>query len=311
MVYEQRGDIQAANLTNKELIKHVIEALHTTTSRRSSEKFSIQIIKDMLNELETKFYFLKHVEIKEFKYSNENKELVKISPEINNIDPAEIGRFIESIVRVASMNMKNEKAGLYFITELKSKVEEKYLSELKKYGIDLGIIELEQHYLYKQSEREKTLPPKYATKKQEENKEQSKYVSLVKYNWENVGFWKYENNICTIYDKKGNVLEHLPLDKIIKEYVMKMTGFKKLPVEPEQPVEISEKEHEFLKMLYERDMDAETATHLLHITNDELGVIIRKLLVNDVLNYIAHDEIMLTKQGVTLLAEQKKQKKNN
>ena len=49
------------------------------------------------------------------------------------------------------------------------------------------------------------------------------YVSLLAYNRNNIGFWKYKNNICTIFDKKGNVLDKLPLDKIIKDYMIKIT----------------------------------------------------------------------------------------
>ena len=90
---------------------------------------------------------------------------------------------------------------------------------------------------------------------------------------------------------------------------MKLTGFEKLPSNTDRYAEINDKEYEFLQMLYSRDMDAETATRLLHISREEMNTIIRKLLVYEVLQYVSYDEIELTETGITILTQKNGSKK--
>ena len=295
------------NITNSDVIKHVLNGIFKTTSRRTSKDFSIVIIRDIIQTLQEKFDFLKGVKLRAYRYSEEDNNIVNIWFDIDTVDSAEIAKAIESIIRVISMNMKNEKAGLYVITELKKHVEDRYVSWLKKNGVDLDLIQLEQHHLYKQEKKKKLLPRSFQGFKSNE-KDRSSYVSLLNYTWDNVGFWEFKDNICIIYDKKGDVLDRMPLDKIIKDYVMEMTGFDELPLKTDKIVEIDEREYEFLQVLYQRDIDAETAMQLLNISKDELNVIIRKLLVYEVLQYISLNEVMLTENAITLLINKSRKK---
>lgn len=51
-------------------------------------------------------------------------------------------------------------------------------------------------------------------------------------------------------------------------------------------------------MLHVRDIDAETATALLHVTEKELNYMIRRLLTLEMLHYISQDEVELTETGI-------------
>lgn len=294
---------QQKNFKNQNLIEQILNALHSTTSRRTSQSYSLNILKDVLHTLSSKYYFTKYIQLNELTYYEEGLGIVKFSPEINNIDPEEIGKFIESLIRVASLNMKNVEAGLYFITELKEQLSERYILLLQKYGTDLNMVELEQQYIFKQNKRKSKLPARYALKQDEENK--PSFVSTVKYKWENVGSWEYKDNICTIYDKKGKKLDSIPLDLIIKDYVLKVTGYENSSKLPKEPEEINEKEYEFIKLLHSKDINSETAMKILDLTEDELYVIVRKLLVNDVLSYVSHDEVKLTDNGIRIIKYKK------
>jgi len=292
-------------ITNTELMKKTLETLYTITTRRTSPKFSQMIINDLLKSLSNKFDFLKGITIKQAHLVEYNKDIVIIQTNLENIQPLVIGKAIESLVRVLSRNMKNDEAVLYFISELKDKIDIKYITKLLDYGVDLDIIQFEQHYLHKQK-KQKTKIKQFNEQFKDEKEDKDNnthYVSLLPYTWENVGYWKYENNICTIFDKKGQILDKLALDKIVKSYMMKMTGFKKLPLQIKKPVELTEKEYHLLKMLYSKDIDAATAMHYLKVTKDELNVFIRKLLIHEALQYVAHDEVMLTEKGIKLASE--------
>ena len=301
-----KDEERATALTNSDLIKNVITALYKTASRRTSSAFAVMIMNDILKTLRQKYEyeFLEDVVVQSSEHVDA-ENVVLISSDLNKIDPLLIGKAIESIVRVVNTNLKDVKAGLYFITELKNQMDSRCMSEIKKFGVDLDLIQIEQHYLYSQEKMKESVPNSYH-KLESQRKNRDSYVSILRYNLENIAFWRYENNICTLYNKKGEVLDRLPLDKIVKEYIVKVKGFEK-PSSPSNPtdklVEINEKEYEFLRLLHSRDMDVETAVALLHISKDGLNTIIKKLLANEVLQYISWDEVSLTDAAIALLKE--------
>ena len=73
-------------------------------------------------------------------------------------------------------------------------------------------MQIEQHYLYRSREQKKARQGKNARPYD---------VSLLSYTWKNVSSWKYDpsKRICVLYDKNGNVLDHLDLNLIVKNYI--------------------------------------------------------------------------------------------
>lgn len=291
--------------TNSEVLKHILTGLYTIISRRTSRNYSLMILSDILKTLKDKFLFLEFVKIVSYELEEVGEGVVDILLDIDRIDPAEVGRAIESIVRVSSMNMKDKDAGLYIITELKDIINDKYKPDLRRRGVDVDLIQIEQHYSYKQRRRENKVPSGYR-KIKPKIKTQSKFASLANYSWEKVAFWEYEKNICTIYDKKGKILDKVPLDQIIKDYIMEVTGIDKLTENTKKIVELNEKEYEFIQLLYSKDMNAEEARQLLHISERELSIVIRKLLVHEVLQYVEFNTVSLTEIGVNKLIKKQK-----
>jgi hypothetical protein len=135
---------------------------------------------------------------------------------------------------------------------------------------------------------------------------------LIGYGWGDVSHWKHEpgSKYCTLYDKKGNVLDRLNIDRIIQNYIERLSGYIDVdPREIEKETAVVEKEYELLKLLLERDMDAETAMTLLHITKDGLNDMIRKLSQMEMLQYIDFNTIELTDVGIGYLSKKDKTKK--
>ena len=69
-----------------------------------------------------------------------------------------------------------------------------------------------------------------------------------------------------------------------------------------------EKEYNLLKLMMERDMDAETAVHMLQVSKEELNMMIRKLSNMEMLQYVDYDTLELTDLGINFLS--KKDNKN-
>jgi|YNPNPStandDraft_1061719.scaffolds.fasta_scaffold02909_6 hypothetical protein len=286
------------NYDNASLMRHVLSTLLTVAGRRTTEGFTITVIRTMLKTLEKEFEFLKSISITEATYPEHN-ELINISLEINLVPPEMIGKSVESLIRVICMDLKEE-AGLFFIKEFKDNVGEDIISELKERGVNLNELEDEIQRLYNLLEKKKPVPILGAAE-QEKRKTSPPRSSLLGYTWDNVASWKYEDNICILYDKEGKVLDRLLLDVIVEDYVRRLSELDEFISSSDQPLELNDKDYEFLEMLYTRDMDTELAVALLHITTDELDEMIRRLLRFEVLQYISYNEIKLTDRGVNLL----------
>jgi len=58
-----------------------------------------------------------------------------------------------------------------------------------------------------------------------------------------------------------------------------------------------------LKMLYSRDIDAETAVVLLHISKNEFNSMIHHLLEIEMLQYVSFNIIELTETGISYISK--------
>jgi hypothetical protein len=176
--------------------------------------------------------------------------------------------------------------------------------ELKKHDVDLDSIHGEQQNDNKEIKKNDS-PPNYYYKLKPKDDKLKSFASLINFAWDKVAFWEYKDNVCIIYDKKGNILDKLPLDKIVKDYIIEMTGFDEIPLNSSNIVELTEKEYEFINLLYSKNLDAEEAMKLLELKMEDLSEIIRKLLVNEILKYISYDKLMQTESGIRKLIEKR------
>ena len=273
------------------LLRAVIHALYIVASRRASSKFAEDAIETALATLKNKYPFFKNVTVK-MKTFSEDGVNIDLSSNIDEVHKSEIGDAIESLIRVV-YNDLSEEAGLYFITEMKQYAGDKIVEAIVDAGVDLDQIEAEQHHAYMRKNRKKTV------------KQGGQSENLLGYTWGGVSRWEHKegSKYCTLYDTKGNVLDRIDLERVIQNYVETLSGITETnPEELEKNVRIYEKEYSLLKLMYERDMDAETASHLLSISQEKLNKIVRKLLEMEMLQYVSGDTVKLTETGLDALS---------
>jgi len=284
---------------NSYILGEIIRALYHVAGRRTTQGFAAIVIGSIIKTLEQKYDFLKYVQIIEVGELTEDETIV-ISEEINNIDKILIGKAIEAIIRIAYMDIIG-KAGLFFIAEIKRRAGNELINELNFFGVDLASLQIEQHYLYRSRERKK--------RRAGVGRSALGDVSLLGYTWNNVGSWKYDRTkgTCTLYNKDGEVLDNLHLETIIENYVKKLSeNLIEIPDELGETVfDITDKELQLLHILSTRDMDAELAMVLLHVSKNEFGSIVKKLLENELLQYTSYNVIELTEIGIDYLSESK------
>ena len=292
-------------IRNSVLLRSVLTAIYNVASRRTSEKFADEAIGSTIKTLERKYNFLKYVE-------NSQKDVtsgdfaISISSEIDNISPIIVGRAIEALIRVVYNDIDGE-AGLYFVKELSELAGDDVTRAITDREVDLDQVQLEQHYAYRRKERKKAIMDAARGGVTTQTLPQN----LLGYDWGEVSHWKHEpgSKFCVLYDKKGNVLDRLNLDRIIQNYVERLSGYVDVDIHDiESEAAIYEKEYDLLKLLLERDMDAETAKHMLNISQDELNNMIRKLSQMEMLQYVSYDTIELTDVGIGYLSKKEKKK---
>jgi hypothetical protein len=298
-----------SDIENSDLLERVLKALYTTATRRTTQNFAVAIIDTIIRTIEERYEFLKYVQI----YTDGGSEdFINVSSDLNSVHPAKIGKAIEAIVQVVYTDLE-EKAGLYFIKEVKINAGEEIISKLREYGVDLELLMLQQYYLFRRQERKKTKAGH--DNKVKAGKQSLDNVSLLGYSMKNIESWSYDTKkkVCVIYDKAGKALDRLNLDTIIRSYIGTFKGENVIESpkdygekEKRERIEISEKEIELLKMLYAKDVDVETATSLLNVTEKKLNFMVRRLLTLEMLHYTSSDEVTLTDTGMNHLEKKNK-----
>jgi len=290
-------------LKNSVLLKAVLSSIFNTASRRTSTRSAGEVLGSSIKTLERKFDFFKYVYLTPTE-SGSGDFAVSISPVVDSVKPEEIGKAIESLIRVIYNDLSSE-AGLYFVTELKELAGEDVSRAIKECDVDLDQVQLEQHYAYRRRERKKAI--KEAAKGGVSTL--SKNENLIGYGWGEVAHWKHEpgSKYCTLYDKRGNVIDKLNLENIIKNYVERLSGYIDVdPREIEKEASIYEKEYKLLKMMLEKDMDAEVAMAQLKVSKEELNKMIKKLSEMEMIHYIDYNTIELTDVGIGYISKKEK-----
>jgi hypothetical protein len=286
-------------MENCEVIGGILRTLYSVASRRTSQTFAATVIGAIIKTLEQNYDFLRFINIENPEFTN-SEIVINISNGINTVDRFRIGSAIEAIIRIVYMDLVG-KTGLFFIKELKEQAGEQIISELRDFGVDLALLQTEQRYMHRQHKKRKQQTQMRRTQGNLEHRDD---VSLLGYSWKNVGSWKYDplQKTCVLYSKEGRELDRLNLDTIIESYITNLTQEYEDPsCEYQEEISLSDKEIELLKMLQSRDMDAETALVILHVSKIEFEHIVRKLLQNELLHYVSFNEIELTEEGLTFL----------
>jgi len=281
------------------ILEEVFHALFRVASRRTSLKFAEDAIETALETLKKRYYFLKDASFKTNNLSRNGAD-VYISPQINTVHKSQIGDAIESLIRIVYNDLDDD-AGLYFITEMKQFVGENIVEAINQTGVDLDQIQIEQHHAYMRKIRKKKI-------------KLGEIENLLGYSWKEVSRWEHNkgSQYCTLYDTSGKVLDRINLDRVIQNYVETLSGIKEPdPMELEKIARLYEKEYLLLKLMCERDMDVDTASHLLKISKEELTKMVRKLIEMQMLQYISENTVKLTETGLDALSQGKENNKKS
>jgi len=284
---------------NSILMSRVIEGLFAVVGRRTLDSHAIKVIQTVLKKLEPTFGFLESVVVHDELFSHEGIKMT-IDPRFDGVDRVDVGKAVDVLIQVISIDLvktAGEEVGLYFITELKGHLGDEVLDDLRDRGVNLDRLQRTNH----QQHQMKT-PEIVQTFPEEEE------VPEISYSWETVSSWKYDNNVCMLYDNSGKLLDTIQLDLLIEDYVRRVIETADEEAKPavQTFLRVTEQDDVFLEMLKEQDIDVEYAMTLLHISQQKLHTMIQKLLQLEMLQYISDNEVKLTEKGLQHLLEKEK-----
>ncbi len=288
-------------IKNSQLITKVIDALFLVIGRRTLDSFAVKILKTTLEKLETKFDFLGYLTIHDDFFSEDGIKAT-INESFDSIEPSLVGHAIDALIRIVYLELTEtigDDVGFYFITEVKEHLGDLIVDELHHYGINLEQIQEEQHTRL-QIKGIKPSPSSFLNKTGQNE---------LQYTWDTVSRWKYDDNVCFLYDDDGRLLDTLQLDFIIEEYVERITESRKqhlISIPKITILKVTEKESQLLEMMNQRDIDNDDAVTLLHLSQQKFDTMIQKLLKLEMLQYISENEVKLTEKGLQYLSENKK-----
>ena len=103
-------------MRNSDLLIKIVNALILTSSRKTSKIYAVSVINTIIETLAQKYEFYRYIKI--VPDIEKNKDFVEISYAIDGIEPQEIAKAIEVLVRVIYMDLRS-KCGLHFLDEIK------------------------------------------------------------------------------------------------------------------------------------------------------------------------------------------------
>lgn len=129
-----------------EVMKNVLKTLISISSRKTDLPYALMTMDDLIKRLEPRYEFLKLVQINDDVYNEETANLVSVMSDINTVPPTEMGKALHAIIE--SMNRSlGDRAGHFFIKEIRNTLNDEYLFIMKTMGVDLGMMQLESEII--------------------------------------------------------------------------------------------------------------------------------------------------------------------
>lgn len=129
-------------LKTSDVVRNLLTTLINISSRKTDTGRAITTMDSLIKQLETRYDFLKNVEIKDTRYV-EDENPVSVMSDIDAVVPSEIGKAVHEIITTMNRSL-GKSAGIFFIKEIQSSLGEDYEASIKDMGVDLSLMQLER-----------------------------------------------------------------------------------------------------------------------------------------------------------------------
>jgi len=125
-----------------EVVRNILERLISISGRKTDKVYALMTMETLIKDLEPQFNFLKNIQINEDVYTEDTVSTVSLHSNFRDVPPNDLGKALHAIIFQLNRNLGN-KAGHFFIKELRNTLSDDYLTTMREMGVDLGMMQLE------------------------------------------------------------------------------------------------------------------------------------------------------------------------
>jgi len=144
----EKKSIPLLHIEKSDVMRRFLKALMEALEKQTSKTFAIGLTAKRVEALRQQYTFLEYVSVNDIRY-NLGSEEVTVQPEINNVDPLELGKAIGSILYDTDTALTD--LGRNSIADdLKANLTLEYLVKLKEIGVTINAHGLGYSAIFKQ-----------------------------------------------------------------------------------------------------------------------------------------------------------------
>jgi len=128
-------------IENSKIVEKVLTTLLRIVKRKTTEGYAVSVMDSLIKKLEVDYDFLKHIEIKDTRFSESDAPITVMS-DVDSIPSSEVGKAIQTIIFNMNKSLGKD-VGHFFIKELSQNIGDEYDSVIKDMGVDLNLMQLE------------------------------------------------------------------------------------------------------------------------------------------------------------------------
>ena len=140
--------MKVPDVDNTEIMKYTIQTLIKIMGRRTSENFAYSTLNKIIDQLSSKYDFLKYIKINDTTYS-EDANTIATDTEINKVNAEEMVKCIKELADLVTSAI-GENADYFFIREVRDNFSNEYEPKVKDFLLNLNMRQFE--YLVKRKE---------------------------------------------------------------------------------------------------------------------------------------------------------------
>jgi len=125
-----------------EVVRNILERLISISGRKTDKVYAVMTMESLIKDLEQQFKFLKNIEINDDVYSEDAVTTVNLRGNFHNVTSHDLGKALHAIIYELNRNL-GDRAGHFFIKELRNTLSDDYLTTMHEMGVDLGLMQLE------------------------------------------------------------------------------------------------------------------------------------------------------------------------
>jgi hypothetical protein len=131
----EKKTINVLEIQKSDVMRRILKILMDVVEKQTSKSFAITFLKQHVDMLREQHSFLGYISINDIRYTLGSEEIA-IQPEINNVDPRDLGRAIKSILQDTDTTLMNLGRNSV-IGDLKIHLTTEYLAKLREMGVTI------------------------------------------------------------------------------------------------------------------------------------------------------------------------------